>query len=173
MPARREIVDPELGDALADDLSGRVVEGPCRCGSLGRGGITQAQHEASLIMARVMRPTSGLPRTPSGRKVLRSNEAQGLAQRDSRTDLMLVCGCLHVLEQCRLHKHVDEVYSGWQGFVDGSVRRMAAPPPHHVPQDWRAFPPEGLCQRLSRGMRLRIEANLVADTGSALARLGH
>jgi hypothetical protein len=50
---------------------------------------------------------------------------------------------------------------------------MAESPPHHVPQDRRAFPPKGLCQRLSLGMRLCISARLVADTGSALAGLGH
>ncbi|MDQ3828938.1 MAG: hypothetical protein M3361_06455 [Candidatus Tectomicrobia bacterium] len=115
MPARREILRVRLGDQLADDLGGRAVEGPCQCGSRVRSSTIQAQHKALLIMARVMRSTGSLSRTPAGWKVPRHDEAQGLAPPDSRTDYRIACGRPPMLHQCRLHKHVDEVHSGWQG----------------------------------------------------------
>ena len=74
MPARREILRVRLGDALVDDPGGRAVEGSCQCGSLARGGTIRARHDASLVMARGMRPTGGFSHTPAGRQALRSEE---------------------------------------------------------------------------------------------------
>jgi hypothetical protein len=112
MPALRKVFERRLDNELVDDPGGRAVEGSCQCGSLARGGTIQAQQDASPIMARGMRSTSDLSRTPAGRKVLRSDKTQGLVPVDSRTDLLLVCGCLHVRDQCRSHKHVDEAHRG-------------------------------------------------------------